>query len=125
MRPCVKKTIGSSLAASFRANSCKESAQAETHLARVNVKYLGGVGAGYRDVLARAELARSLRPYDWIMLGTRLHIGHTLLKRAPRYNENMAKAHTTPRSQTIDILSSTPLTPFGIFLKSSFPRACK
>lgn len=30
---------------------------------------------------------------------------------------------TTPFSQMTDILSSTPLTPFGIFLKSSLPRA--
>ena len=30
---------------------------------------------------------------------------------------------TTPFSHMTDILSSTPLTPLGIFLKSSFPRA--
>jgi len=29
----------------------------------------------------------------------------------------------TPFSQTMDILSSTPLTPLGIFRKSSLPRA--
>ena len=31
--------------------------------------------------------------------------------------------HTTPFSHTTDILSSTPLTPFGIRLKSSLPNA--